>query len=84
MSEKLLLAIIGLVNTCIVAWLALHQSKLAQNIQKIETATNSMKDALVKSTAEASHLEGMAAERARAKAETASNTAAIAEDKKNP
>ena len=84
MSEKVLLALIGLVNTCIIAWIALHQTKLAQNIQKIETATNSMKDALVQSTREASHLEGVAAERARAQAERASNAAAIEKDKKNP
>ncbi len=31
---------------------------VAENVQKIEIATNSMKDALVKATAAASHLEG--------------------------
>ena len=33
---------------------------VAANVQKIELATNSMKDQLVKSTAKASHLEGRA------------------------
>ena len=32
----------------------------AENVEKIEKATNSMKDALVASTAKASHLEGVA------------------------
>lgn len=33
-------------------------TRVAENVQKIETATNSMKDALVQSTAKASDLEG--------------------------
>jgi hypothetical protein len=35
------------------------------NIKKIEVATNSMKDALVMATAKASHLEGVAEEKAK-------------------
>jgi len=84
MSDQIWVGLIGLANTGLVGWIAWHQGKMQQNIQKIETATNSMKDALVRSTAEASHLEGMAAERARAKAELASNAAAISENKDKP
>jgi len=47
---------------------------VAANVEKIELATNSMKDALVASTAKASHLEG--------RAEAASEAAAAAEKKK--
>ena len=43
-------------------------SKMADNVQKIELATNSMKDALVKATAAASHLEGREEMRAEAAA----------------
>lgn len=35
-----------------------NQDKLADNVQKIEVATNSMKDALVKATAVAAEAEG--------------------------
>ncbi len=42
---------------------------VADNVQKIELATNSMKDALVRATATASHLEG----REEMRAETAAN-----------
>ena len=41
---------------------------VAANVQKIELATNSMKDALVASTAKASHLEGRAEAEAEAEA----------------
>ena len=81
MSDPVWLGFIGLANTALVGWLAYQQKHMSSNIQKIETATNSMKDALVKATAEASHLEGVATEKARAKAETASNAAAIEKDK---
>lgn len=46
-----------------------RQSKQAENIQKIEVATNSMKDALVKATGEAAHAKGVIDEKARAKSE---------------
>lgn len=54
-----------LLNTFIsgmIAWRVANQGKdisaQGENIQKIETATNSMKDALVKATADASHRAG--------------------------
>ena len=43
----------------------------AENVQKIEIATNSMKDALVKATATASHLEGREEMRAETEAKAA-------------
>jgi len=51
----------------------------AENVQKIELATNSMKDALVKATATASHLEGREEMRAEveAKAGDAAPDAAV-------
>jgi hypothetical protein len=42
----------------------------ARNVRKVEIATNSMKDALVASTAKASKAEGHAAGRAEMRAET--------------
>ena len=48
--------IVSMVTLC-------RQGKMAHNIQKIETATNSMKDALVAVTREQSLLEGAATER---------------------
>jgi hypothetical protein len=44
--------------------------KVQENVQKIETATNSMKDALIISTAQASLAEGKVQGRAEQKAET--------------
>lgn len=59
--------LIGLVN-------AAHQyvatRKIGQNIQKVEEQTNHIKDALVASTALASHAEGVKDEKIRAAAET--------------
>jgi hypothetical protein len=81
------LAIIALANAALVgwlAWLSRHQTTMASNIQKIETATNSMKDALVKATGEQKLLEGMAVEKARAKAEKASNAEAVKSSETKP
>jgi NADH:ubiquinone oxidoreductase subunit K len=74
--------IIGVVN------LLLHQKQSA-NILKIEVATNSIKDALVKATREKALLEGAAIEHLRAKAEAAVRAEGVAagkslEETKNP
>jgi hypothetical protein len=55
-------AIIGVVN-------AVKLTRTSANIQKIETATNSMKDALVAATAKGSHAEGVVQGRAEVTAE---------------
>lgn len=55
-------AIIGLIN-------AFRISKVAANVQVIEKATNSMKDALVKASKEASLAEGTAVGLAQGRAE---------------
>lgn len=47
------LAMLGLANTCVLAW-------GASRVRKLERNTNSIKDALVASTARASHAEGLA------------------------
>ncbi len=47
-----------LANTVALIILALITWSTRTNIQKIETATNSMKDALVKATGEAQHAAG--------------------------
>lgn len=58
-TTLLLIAIFNCI-TAILSWRTHAATKKTQeNVQKIETATNSMKDALVKSTAEASHAAGM-------------------------
>jgi len=55
----LLIAFFNLL-TAWLAWKTHKATKLTQaNVQKIETATNSMKDALVKATGEASHAAGV-------------------------
>jgi hypothetical protein len=56
-----------------------HQDALATNVQKIETATNSMKDALVKATRDKSLLEGAATERDAQAARTALKAEGAAE-----
>lgn len=65
--------IVTLVTTCITTlggiYLAVNQIAIARNVQKIETATNSMKDALVKETRQSATLQGAADERARASVE---------------
>lgn len=58
--ETLALLTIAALNAY-TAWLA-YRTK--QDMHKVEIATNSMKDALVASTAKASHAEGMADQRA--------------------
>lgn len=56
--------LLGSVGSFVVSMVTLfRQGKLAENVQKIETATNSMKDALVKATREQSLLEGADRER---------------------
>lgn len=59
---------IGVLATAWVSWdnkrilrkQNLEQARLASNVEKIEIATNSMKDELVKATARASRAEGLA------------------------
>lgn len=58
--ETASLLIIALLNA-FTAWMSY---KTKQDMRKVEVATNSMKDALVASTAKASHAEGMADQRA--------------------
>lgn len=65
-SDPVLIAAIGALQVLGMGALAYHQAKIAAaqavlntNVQKIETATNSMKDALVLSTAKASKAEGV-------------------------
>ena len=60
-------AIIGVLNV-------IKLTRTALNIQKIETATNSMKDALVAATAKGSHAEGVVQGRAEVHAEQADET----------
>jgi len=58
MSDSVWIAAIGLANTVALGYFAIRQNRQAVNIQKIETATNSMKDQLVAATKTASHAEG--------------------------
>jgi len=58
MSDTVTLSIIGCVQVVALALIARRQSVAAKNIEKIEKATNSMKDALVKSTGEAEFAKG--------------------------
>jgi flagellar biosynthesis/type III secretory pathway protein FliH len=55
----------ALVTALAAAWASLRNAKKieasAENVRKIEVATNSMKDALVKATAEANLAKGTAA-----------------------
>lgn len=61
---------IGLLNILHQVMMARKVIAMGVNIQKVETATNHMKDALVQSTALASHAEGVRDEKIRAAAET--------------
>lgn len=75
-SDPVLIAAIGAFQVIAMGALAYHQQriaatqkKLAENVQKIETQTNSLKDALVASTAKASKAEGVVEGHAAGKAE---------------
>ena len=57
--------LIGLLNVAHQVILARKIIKMGVNIQKVETATNHMKDALVAATASASHAQGVSDERTR-------------------
>jgi hypothetical protein len=61
--------VIVLLGIAINAYVVLRINRVATNVQKIELATNSMQDALVKSTAKASLAEGKEFGRANALAE---------------
>lgn len=57
----LLVTAVGtVVNLFLNYWTRREVKAQAENIQKIETATNSMKDALVKASGEAGHAAGLA------------------------
>lgn len=57
------------VGVVLVAWLAFKTAKLSKAVEKIHVATNSMKDALVKTTAESSEAKGNLEGRKELKAE---------------
>lgn len=74
LDPNLVLLIIAVVNafTAWITWRTHQATKATQlDIRKVELATNSMKDALVKSTAEASEAKGRDDERALAEAKAA-------------
>lgn len=60
--------LVSTANAVAIVLASVKLNRTATNIQKIETATNSMKDALVASTAKASHAEGRAEVEAERKA----------------
>ncbi len=73
MDTSVLLALINLAGLMVIAFqtVILHwrqnnlitkQTAISDNVEKIEKATNSMKDALVASTAKASFAEGAASQ----------------------
>ena len=73
-DPNLTLLLIAIFNaiTAFLAWRTHAAAKETQaNVQKIETATNSMKDALVKATGEASHAAGVEEGRAAGEARAA-------------
>ena len=63
---------IGLLNILHQVMVARKVIEMGVNIKRVETQTNSIKDALVASTALASHAEGVRDEKIRASAEKAS------------
>jgi hypothetical protein len=76
MSDTVLVAVIGGVvtvlgffQTGILAYVALKQSKQSVDMKELAQNTNSIKDALVKATATASHAEGKAEGKAEGVAE---------------
>lgn len=46
-------------GTVLLAWIALKTKQQSETIKKLETNTNSIKDALVKTVAESEHAKGM-------------------------
>lgn len=60
MTDQVQIALIASIGPTIIGIIgALHQYKTGQNVKRLETQTNSIKDALVASTALAAHAEGM-------------------------
>lgn len=57
------------VGLVLVAWLSFKTAKLGKAVEEVRHNTNSLKDALVASTAKASHSEGVADGRQQVKAE---------------
>ena len=82
MTDAVTVALIAAAPAALTAVLAgivfVQNQRLSRNVQKIEIATNSMKDALVKTTKEAATLQGASDERVRAKNESNMKAAAIA------
>lgn len=66
-SQVALFSLLSLAITSIcgvvLAWIALQQAKLAKTVQTLEKNTNSMREALVDSTAKASKSEGVLEEK---------------------
>jgi membrane protein implicated in regulation of membrane protease activity len=56
-------------GSVLLAWIAYKQARLSRTMETLEKQTNSIKDALVASTAKASRSEGVADGRAQVKAE---------------
>lgn len=59
-------------------------SKIATNVQIVETATNSMKDALVAATAKAAHAAGMTEATAVAETKAATLAEGVLQGKSHP
>ena len=67
MTDQVQIALIASIGPTIIGILnALHQYKTGIDIKRVEVQTNSIKDALVASTALASHAEGVKDEKLRA------------------
>ena len=66
---SLVAAVTSSISVIISAWSARKLIPVVDQVQKIEVATNSMKDALVAATAKAEHAAGVVAGRAEVTAE---------------
>lgn len=83
--------IVTTIGTLIAAWIALQHAKLSkavkvveEKVQTVEKNTNSMKDALVASTAKASHAEGIIQEKAAETIRKAEIVIAIGQQSESP
>lgn len=80
MDPNITLLGIAIMNA-ITAWLAYRTHKLTK---QVEIATNSMKDALVKATGEASHAAGREEARAEGEARAADVAKGVQQEKTRP
>ena len=69
MSDQVVLAAIGLVNTCVLVYFGIKQNKQGNHIQEIKVATDGMQERLQ----EAAHAKGVLDEKGRAAIETQDN-----------